>query len=96
MIPNYTEDDLLLLADMSDSEFRKGNPPPSFRDTMRNLLGQCTPHETLTFFCSKIIAIKRPGEPPFLHRPIEDVPLFVNDPDRTRRLLVRWRLSIGK
>jgi hypothetical protein len=92
----YSKGDFLLLAEMADDRFREGDPKSSFMDLAHKLLNQCTIDEALTFFLSKIMAIKRPGEKPFLQVPLEDVPLHINDVDRARQLLVRWRLTIGK
>jgi hypothetical protein len=91
-----TQEELLLLAEMADSTFRRGDPPPSFQDTARKLLCTCTVDEALTFFLAKIMAIRHPDEKPFLTVPLEDVPLFINDTSRTRQVLVKWRLAIGK
>jgi hypothetical protein len=91
-----TEEEFILLASMADSTFPKADKESFYTDLARSLLYQCNISEALTFFMANISAIKRQHEKPFLMVPLEEVPLHLNDPSRTRQLLVKWRLTIGR
>ena len=97
MIPEFTKEDLMVLADMSDVEFNKGSyTTPSLHKLMEELLSKCKNGDALTFFLAKILAVKAAGDKPLIQRPLEEMPLFINDPSNTRKLLATWRLSVAK
>jgi hypothetical protein len=98
MIADYTSEELLLLADMWDSEVKHLISPglSSCRDHMETYLRGTTPNRSLHLFLEELAIYNRTGEKPLLTVPLEEVPLYINHSSPAKVLLARWRLQVAK
>jgi len=98
MIADYTAEELLLLADLWDSEFSIGSSYTAYcRVLMEKLLiGSRSPNKALHLFLEELDVFSRLGEKPILTVPLEEVPLYINHSSPVIVLLARWRLQVAK
>ena len=100
MIADYTFEELLMLADMWDSEFSREISPmfgsSPCRGLMEALLRRTTLNRALHLFLEELAIYNRTGEKPLLTVPLEEVPLYINHSSPAKVLLARWRLRVAK
>jgi len=98
MIADYTFEELLLLADMWDSEFSIGSSYTAYCRVLmeRLLMGSKSPNKALHLFLEELDVFSRLGEKPILTVPLEEMPLYINHSFKEKVILARWRLQVAK